>query len=108
MTFKRNRYGRIESTPLKDRRFIIWDTRDGNGSPRQEECGPSRAGFHRGTRIVSDGIIGRIGAENAYLTVYPEYPDHDRPTDLGVQGFITGVEFGLSGSKGTYDVFRVV
>lgn len=80
-------------------RFILWDARDGR--PREDEDG----------RIVSDGLIGRIGPDNAYVRIYAEYSeatklDADGTPVLGVGDF-TDATFRLSGSVGTYRVYRV-
>jgi hypothetical protein len=75
--------------------FILWDRRD--GAPRRDEDGA----------LVSDGIVGRIGPDNVYLSGYAAYPADTRPLDLDVGGCIPGVGYSLSGSRGTYDVYRV-
>jgi hypothetical protein len=76
-------------------RFILWDPKDGN--PRKDEEG----------NINTDGILGKMGPDNAYLTAYPVYPDETRPRDLSVGGRIVGVKYSLSGGKGYYDIIRV-
>lgn len=76
-------------------RFILWDPKD--GAPRQDDEG----------RIVSDGILGRISADNAYLSLYGTYPGDRRPNDLRVGEAIPSVRFSLSGSSGSYTVIRV-
>lgn len=76
-------------------RFIIWDPADGR--PR---VGGSGA-------IVSDGIIGRVGPENAYVKIYARYPEGPTHRDLAVGQHIDGVVFSLSGTKGVYQVWRV-
>jgi hypothetical protein len=92
-----------------EKKFIIWDPRDedppGRG-PRRDEDG----------NITSDGLIGRVGEDNVYLTAYAGYtgrtakPGEDWKTrthrDLEV-GEWTGADFSLSGSKGHYQVWRV-
>ena len=79
-------------------RFILWDPRD--GYPRFDaEVDPPKC--------VSDGLLGRVGADNVYLTVYAEYPDEKRPQDLEIGQAIAGVGFSLSGGKGSYDIVRV-
>ena len=76
-------------------KFIIWDPRD--GFPRRDED----------DNIISDGIIGRVGKENVYLKIYAEYTGDKRPWDLDVNDWIDDVVFSLSGSRGTYDIWRV-
>lgn len=77
-------------------KFILWDTKD--GAPRvDEETG----------EITSDGAVGRITAENAFLAVYASYPDARRPVDLEVGESIPRVTYSLSGGFGMYDVIRV-
>jgi hypothetical protein len=80
-------------------RYIIWDPRD--GEPRTDGDG----------EITSDGVIGRIGRDNVYLRGYAKYADG---TEYGPDGApvlepgqFAVAEFGLSGSKGTYRVYRV-
>ena len=77
-------------------KFILWSRREGMQPTRNEEG-----------RIISDGIIGRVTEDNAYLRAYPEYPDERRPWDLPVGFCIEEVKYSLSGSKGTYDIWRV-
>lgn len=79
--------------------FIIWDPRDRHdGLPRFDDSG----------KIISDGILGRIGPDNVYLTAYANYhKDERRPGDLEVGEHIDGVGFRLSGEHGRYDVWRV-
>lgn len=81
--------------PTNEPRFILWSTRD--GAPRCDDDGV----------IVSDGIVGRIGADNVYLRGYAAYPGGVRPLDLAVGECIRGVQYSLSGSTGIYDVYRV-
>lgn len=81
----------------KDKRFILWDKRDGTGLPRLDED----------EDIISDGVIGRVGIDNVYLTTYGTYPGDKRPTDLDVGGRIERVRYSLSGSAGEYDIYRV-
>jgi hypothetical protein len=78
-------------------KFIIWDPRD-NYRPRTDE---------EGNEIVSDGLLGRVGEDNVYLTTYAEYPRGRRHTDLAVGECVKGVHFRLSGEHGVYDVYRV-
>lgn len=86
---------------MEERRFIIWDPRDGNGYARWDDAG---------NKIISDGVLGRIGIDNVYLTAYPEWPELEtrRPRDLGLNGIICGVKYRLSGESGEYDIIRVV
>ena len=77
-------------------KFIIWDT-DNGSTPRSDGEG----------RIVSDGVVGRIEHDNAYLTIYGSYPTESRPESLAVGERIASVVFSLSGSSGIYDIYRV-
>ena len=77
----------------KAMRFIVWDRVDGN--PNQDDQG----------NITSDGILGRVAIDNVYVSVYASYQDKLH-TDLGV-GECALAEFNLSGSKGSYLVYRV-
>lgn len=56
-------------------------------------------------RILSDGVVGRIGPNNAFLRTYAAYTGatHD---DLKL-GEGCRAEFSLSGQTGVYTVFRV-
>jgi hypothetical protein len=84
-------------------RFIIWDPRDGNGFPRRDHDG----------NITSDGLVGRIGRSNAFLSAYAgnlrtvcgrsttldELSENDTmPLEA---------DFTLSGERGSYEIFRV-
>jgi hypothetical protein len=80
----------------EQKRFILWDKAD-SYVPRIDENG----------KIMSDGLLGRLNEGNVYLTTYASYPDKKRPADLEVGGCIPNVQFSLSGSSGTYDVYRV-
>lgn len=76
-------------------KFIIWKQKD--GTPRTSGGG-----------WVSGGLIGLVTAENVYLRVYGVRPEGSKPYEkLSVGECVAGVEFSLSGSKGTYDVYRV-
>lgn len=58
--------------------------------------------------IISDGITGRIGADNAFLSIYAALPDNApdlRSLDVGAS--IRGVSFSMSGGRGVYSVLRV-
>jgi len=79
-----------------ERKYILWDPRDGD--PRRTEDGA----------FISDGIIGRITLDNVYLGVYAQWPD-DAPSvqSLEVGQRIENVRYSLSGSSGSYDVYRV-
>lgn len=81
----------MEATKL----YIIWDPKD--GAPRTE------AG-----EFISDGIIGRVGIDNAYIKIYPSYFDNEprRPADLEVGESVTAT-FSLSGEMGRYQIWRV-
>jgi len=79
-------------------KFILCNRRD--GPPRMDEDGKT---------IVSDGVIGRVTAGNAYLAIYAEYANDDprRPCDLAVGECIPQVRYRLSGEVGRYDIYRV-
>ncbi len=77
------------------KRFILWDPSDGD--PRRGD----------NSEWLTSGLLGVIDEGNVYLTVYPKYPDARRPGDLAVNERIQGVEYSLSGSKGSYDVYRI-
>lgn len=79
---------------MMDRRFILWDTKDG-------------AVRYDGDDIISDGVIGRVTINNAYLAAYAVYPDERRPKDLEVGQSISSLGFHLSGGHGWYDLYRV-
>lgn len=82
---------------MSEKKFIIWDPKDGP-RPRVDDDG----------NIVSDGLIGRVTATNVYMTTYAEYPNNSRPlADLQVGEGIYGVRYSLSGSSGIYDIYRV-
>lgn len=57
--------------------------------------------------IMGDGAIGRVTEDNAYLSMYADYPDDRRPRDLEIGERIQDVRFRLSGQSGNYDVWRV-
>lgn len=86
-----------------EKRFIIWDKRDAmgvgsTGHPRRDDDG----------NIISDGIVGRVGFANAYMTIYPELPEGAKPPNaLEVGECIEGVKYSVSGSRGVYDIYRV-
>lgn len=62
----------------------------------------------QGNEIVSDGVIGRVGPNNVYLTTYACYPkDAKALRELEVGECIKSVVFSLSGSRGVYDIYRV-
>ena len=83
---------------MSNKRFILWDRKD--GSPHRDDDG---------NNIVSSGILGRVTADNVYLTAYASYPVDEprRPTDLAVGEVIRGVRYTLSGGNGWYDIYRV-
>lgn len=76
--------------------FILWNAKR-DGEPRRDDNGA----------IVSDGVLGRIGPDNCYLTAYPCFPDGRLPRDLAVGESIKGVRYRLSGETHFYDVYRV-
>jgi len=77
-------------------KFILWDPKD--GSPRRDDDGT----------FISEGVVGRITPGNVYLTVYGKRPKGSVDyKDLEVGQRVANVEFSLSGSKGTCDVYRV-
>ena len=78
-------------------RFVLWDKKDGF-APRTDDDG----------NITSDGVLGRVDEWNVYLSTYAQYPGDKRPHQLEVGERIENVTFSLSGSKGTYDVYRVI
>jgi hypothetical protein len=104
-----------------DKRFIIWDFNRGKLPEFEDQ------------RIVSDGIIGRVDEDNAFLTVYPEYTGrcshcpHCDTTRLGTHatrcqgasGKITRkytelelnewveAKYAMSGTSGVYRIYRV-
>lgn len=83
---------------MSEKKFIIWDTRDGNGLPRVDDDG----------QIVSEGVLGRITENNVYLRAYPRWPEGAKPvSELEVGEAIKNVKYSLSGSSGYYDVYRV-
>ena len=71
-------------------RFILWDRKDGDRP-----------------LPGSDGILGKLTLDNAYLTAYANWPDKRRPRDLPVGGVIRAVCYRLSGGSGAYDLWRV-
>jgi len=89
---------------MPEKLFIIWDEKD--GLPRVDEDG----------NIISDGIIGRVGLNNVYINTYATYhrtvyqkgkpPYNMTPADLEVGEHMLA-SFSLSGTKGTYQVWRV-
>lgn len=78
-------------------KFILHSPEYHDHKPLEDEDG----------KIIGEGAIGRITADNAYLTAYPEWPNNKRPADLEVGECIKGVRFSLSGSSGYYDIYRV-
>lgn len=77
--------------------FILWDHKDG-GYPTRGEDG----------EIITDGILGRIGIDNVYLTTYGARPKGTVPYEkLEVGQRVSNVRFSLSGETGYYDVYRV-
>lgn len=82
------------------KRYILWNPRDGR--PRRNEEG----------EIESDGVFGRIGCGNVYLTAYPgEMTRSGRRAKIAdlEENTVVPIEatYRLSGSKGTYEIFRV-
>lgn len=84
----------MTALPTNRPRFIIWDPADGN--PRRGEDGS----------FISSGVMGLVDERSIYLTTYARYRDDKRPTDLEVGQHVTA-DFSLSGSRGTYDIYRV-
>ena len=79
-----------------EKRFIIWDPKD--GSPIRDSDGA----------FVSDGCVGRIGLDNAFLTAYGQRPkDSKHYSVLAVGEPVRNVVFKLSATGGCYDVYRV-
>jgi hypothetical protein len=83
-----------------EQKFIIWDAKD--GKPRFDEDG----------NITSDGLIGRVTGNNAYIKIYAEYLDNELTFDINHTpkleiGEFTKAKFSLSGTKGYYQVWRV-
>ncbi len=80
-------------------RFIIWDHRR-DGEPRTDDQG----------NITSDGLIGRIDDGNVYIRGYAVYAEgtvlENGVPVLNVGGFVVAT-FSLSGTKGTYRIYRV-
>jgi hypothetical protein len=75
--------------------FIIHDTKD-------------KLHHSDNGQIISDGVVGRIGPDNAYLSIYASFPDGSkdlRALDVGDK--ILGVSFSMSGGHGVYTVIRV-
>lgn len=85
-----------QDIPLSDRRFIVWDPKD--GEPRRTEDG----GY------LSSGCMGVIpgSSENPYLSSYGIWTDGRSPKDLGVHERCK-VTYSLSGSKGDYVLIRI-
>jgi len=81
--------------PLSDRRFIVWDPKE--GEPMRSEDG----GY------LSSGCMGVIpgSKDNPYLSYYGVW-DGRSPEDLGVHERCR-VTYSLSGSRGDYVVIRI-
>jgi len=77
-------------------KFILWDKKD-SFSPTRGSNG----------EFISDGVLGKIGPDNAYIAIYANYPGATRPIELDVGQCITDVRFNLSGESGMYDIYRV-
>jgi len=78
------------------KRFILWDPKD--GEPRRNDDGD----------IDSDGLTGLIGEDNVYLTTYASYREGLRNNHKGLKvGEYAIATFSLSGTKGTYQIWRV-
>jgi hypothetical protein len=75
-------------------KFIIWDARD--GEPQRNEQG----------EFLSAGLIGVVGPDNAYISIYANYDDDTSAKELKVGQFAVA-RFNLSGSSGIYRVYRV-
>jgi hypothetical protein len=80
-----------------DRRYILWDRKDGPAPPRDQQTG----------EFLTSGCLGQVSVNNVYLTSYARWPDWRRPYHLPVGSVIPGVRFCLSGERGEYDIYRV-
>lgn len=82
----------------QEKKFILWDLRDGPYPPLNAEGG-----------INTSGCIGHLTRDNVYLRAYAEGGAHLQETldELKVGQCRHGVTFRLSGEKGTYDIYRV-
>lgn len=76
------------------KRFILWDRKDGDFPPRNDDG-----------EIITGGILGVLDEENAYLTAYAKYSEGGTHRSLEVGQRISAT-FTLSGGCGTYDVYR--
>ena len=84
---------------MSDMKFILWTSDESSGDHPQ---------YDDRNAITSDGAIGRVCADNVYLTTYGAKPDGAKAyADLEVNECVRGVEYRLSGSKGKYDIYRV-
>ena len=83
----------MKSKQQKDKLFILWNR--------------ARDGVLRYPDKQTDGVLGRLTADNVYLTAYAKYPGDKRPKDLAVGERIENVEYRLSGEFGVYDIYRV-
>jgi len=79
-------------------KYILWNSNRDGDRPTTDEDGA----------IISDGVLGRLTADNVYLKVYAQYPE-GQPLieDIAVGEAVRGVRFHLSGETGFYDVWRV-
>lgn len=94
---RRTLYRKLEKYELEDRRFILWNRKDGPEPPRGEDG-----------LIDTPGAVGEISLANAYLKTYANYPEGSRnPVDLAIGECIVGVTYTLSAESGVYDVYRV-
>lgn len=79
------------------KQFVIWDPR--GHQPLDEE----------GKLVALErriGLVGRIGKDDAWLTVRAEWTRVRRHLDLEI-GEWAGARFSLSGLEGWYQVWRV-
>ena len=79
-------------------RYIIWDPKE--GEPWRGQDG----------EFLTSGCLGAMTADSVYLRVYAMWPEGwswDDLVKLEVGGRISGVTYNLSGSRGTYDIYRV-
>jgi hypothetical protein len=87
-------------------RYIVWDPRDNDGR------GPRRC--PETLVITSDGVIGRVGPDNVYLTTYADYQPVGLTGEVRRHTFLAENDhvpaeawFRLSGSRGLYEIYRV-
>lgn len=84
-------------TTESDKRFVIWDPKDGE-IPHDEEG-----------NINTGGVLGgAVGIDNAYIYIYPSIPKDEmrRPATLSL-GEQLPVRYSLSGESSAYLIVRV-